>query len=818
MNKKRRLSNAHLWLILIVGTALMVGVTIGIGLVVPTPSTGLLVYDAGEWQAVTASALRAPTLVQVAPDEIIWVLTDSRLYRADRFYEGQIWRYYTIQAGDTLTSIANDFDTTKNTLLKSNNLIHDDDLMVGEHLWIPRPEPIRVVDDDARMIGRKFVAMAGAAWAASDDALWYFDGQTWIPAEAWAGFPLLGLTTDGTSLWYLDSAYWLTHYTTDDVQTYHLQELGFGDVVPTEEQPVLATLLDGPVFVVGEYLLRLDADGPSRHLTEAVSIQYVGVADNQLWLLVDGVLQTTTDGDTWRTVALPDAGLHLNDVVVDGQGRTWLAAEDGIWMQPPDGAWRRVYETDKPVTSITLGAYEQLWATTAPDPRPSWVLILAVVGAIGIIGFSLLGVLMLLSARMVGGDRQRTRHILEDKLPDLAPSVTLSQWEQGWRKWVVTLVPIAVFSALALGLLILVGLDGFDAIGKGVEDWAETLWPNGPEWFRAVLMDVLLSGVLFLLGVPLALWAIWRTKEPEKRSKLRRNFIGGGVMLFLYPLFTNFLEYGAESTDDMGLLLVAACGLMGVLGIAATVLLIGGVLVAARDVQHGRYDKIIRNAAKASQLPIIPAPNLWMHGTALMMIGRFAEAEPLLRRSIAEGEKSPLFQTNLYSALENLGQTLTGLERYAEAVGPLEASIELRPQGSWNYLRMAENYLFQGKEPETALALLATAERNKKRAIGGGRYVDRFVFAEIAADRAWAYAMLSHYLEADAAVEVALKRLPKHYQPVQGGLYWRLGEVMRLRKDRRAAQRYWEQSLAIDPDGPFSQRARDGLAGFRGSW
>lgn len=818
MNKKRHLSNSHLWLILIVGTALMVGVVIGIGQVVTTPSTGLLVYDAGEWQTVTTSALRAPVLVQVTPDETIWVLTDDHLYRADRFYEGQIWRYYTIQAGDTLRSIADDFDTTKTTLLKSNNLVHDDDdLVAGRQLWIPRPEPIRALDGDARTIGRNFVAVSGTAWAASDDALWYFDGQTWVPAEAWAGFPLLGLTSDGTRIWNLDSSYWLTQYTAKDVQTYHLQELGFGDVAPADGQPILAVLPDGPVFVVGAYLLRVDADGPSRHLTEVASIQYVGVADNQLWLLVDGVLQTTANGDIWRTVALPDA-LHSNGVAVDGQGRTWLAADDGIWMQPPDAAWERVYATDKPVTSITLGAYEQLWATTAPDPRPSMALILAMAVVIGVIGVGLLGVLLLLSVRMVGGDRQRTRHILEDKLLDLAPSATLSQWEQGWRKWVVTLVPIAVFMALALGLLILVGLDGFDAISKGVEDLAETLWPNGPAWFPAVLYDVLLSGVLFLLGVPLALWAIWRTKEPEKRHRLRRNFIGGGVMLFLYPLFTNFLEYGAESTDDMGLLVVGVCGLIAALGIAATVLLIGGVLVAARDVQHGRYDKIVRNAEKASQLPIIPAQSLWMQGTALMMIGRYAEAEPLLRRSIAEGEKSPLFQANLYSALENLGQTLTGLGRYDEAIGPLEASIELRPQGSWNYLRLAENYLFQGKEPETALQLLATAERNKKRAIGGGRYVDRFVFAEIAADRAWAYALLNDYLEADTAVEVALKRLPKHYQPVQGGLYWRLGEVMRLRKDRRAAQTYWEQSLAVDPDGPFSQRARDGLTRLRGSW
>lgn len=820
MTTKQRLKNGHLWLILIIGIVVLLGVIASLTAVIPSPTSGLLVYDKGEWHALKSPAPRAPLQVSVSRFDPVWVVTEQGLYRADRFYEGQLWRFYQIQEGDTLTRIADKFDMTTTSLQSNIQGVQDnDDLVVGQFLWIPRAEHIHPLDDHAPTIGTRFMAIDSTAWAASDTALLYYNGQEWNKSEAWGSFPLLGLTTTGSAHWYLDSGYQLVRFDLAEAQTYFLAEMGFADVAPTDgAPPTLAALPHGPVFVIGAYLLRVDDAGPSRHLTDAGRLQFIGVADGELWLLVDGVLQASPDGEVWRTVALPDPALSYSALTIDKEQRTWLAAENGIWMQPPDGAWQQVYRSDTPIAHITLGNYGQLWAITSAAPRPSLLLTVAILMGVGVLTLGLLAILGVLITRSVVGDARRMRQVLEEKVPDLAPSATLGPWEQGWRKWVLTLTPLALYLALLVGLLLTIGLAGFEAFGERVEEFAETLWPDAPAWLPAVLYDVLVSAVLFLLGVPFALWAIWRTPDTDKRQRLRRNVLAGGVVLFVYPLFNNFLEYGLESVlDGGGLLFVAVCGVLILLGLIAAFVTMGGILATAKDVQRGRYDKIIAKAAQISQRKLVPAQASWVSGTSLMMIGRYAEAEPLLRRSIADGEKDPIFKTNLYSALENLGQTLTGLGRYAEAVAPLQASIELRPHGSWAYVRLAENSLFQGEDAEQALELLATGERNKQRA-GMLRLADRFIFSEIAADRALALALLGRHLEVDAEIEAALKQLPKRYQPVEGGVYWRLGEAMRLRKDRRQAQAYWERSLAIDPDGPFSERARAGLAALRGSW
>lgn len=816
MKRNQWLTTTRLWLLILVGTGLLIGMLLLLTVVIPPTKSGLLVYADGKWHALTSPVPRNPTLVRISDGDDIWILTKATLYRADRFHAGRLWRHYEVQEGDTINSITHHFGITRHMLLKNNKGIKNDaDLAVGTLLWIPQAEPIRELNEHVPSIGKRFIVVDRTVWAASDTALLYYNGQAWGRSEHWATMPLLGLTTDGTYLWYLDSDYQLVRFLMDDVQTFSLADMGFDDVKPRLGGPVLVGLKGGPIFIVGDYLLRVDADGTfSRHLTEADQLYYLGVVDNELWLVVDGRLQISGDGEHWRSQALPTA-LAYYGVGIDTKGQAWLAAHNGIWMQPRNGEWRHILKTEQPVTSLTLGNNGQLWATTPAESRPAYsiVLLLGVLCGALALGATLMGLLLVVTFRAV--HNPHTRQVLEANLPDLAPSQQLSEWEKGWRKWVMKGVPFVLVALLAFAVLITEGVGGFGEIKKQVDSLANSLWPDNPEWFPAFVYDVLLSLVLFVAGLPLVLWAIWRTKDPEKRQRLRRSLIGGGIVLLVYPFLTNFAQYGAESITSSAF--IKLVGIMVVLLVGLVVTLSFIMAMSTRDVRLGRYEKIIREAQQVQQLPQVMAQARFMSGTKLMLIGRYAEAEPLLRRCIIDSDTLPLLRANLYSVLENLGQTLTGLGRYEEAAKSLQASIELRPKGSWAYARLAENLLFQGKDAESALELLVTAERNKRSSLSG-RMADKFLLSEIAADKAWALALLRRHLEADDAIEQALRTLPTPFQPIEGGVYWRLGEVMRLRKDRKQAQAYWEKSLAIDPDGPFSQRAQTSLEMLRTEW
>lgn len=818
MKRNQWLTTPRLWLLILVGTGLLIGMLLLLKVVLPPIKSGLLVYADGEWHALTSPIPYNPTLVRVSDGDDIWILTQNTLYRADRFHAGRLWRHYEVQEGDTINSITRHFGITRYLLLKNNTGIKNDaDLTVGALLWIPQAELIRELNEHVPSIGKRFIVVDRTVWAASDTALFYYNGQVWERSEHWATMPLLGLTTDGTYLWYLDSGYQLVRFLRDDVQTFLLADMGFDDVKPRLGAPVLVGLKGGPIFIVGDYLLRVDTDGTfSRQLTAANQLYYLGVVDNELWLVVDGRLQISGDGEHWRSQALPTA-LAYYGAGIDTKGQTWLAAHNGIWMQPRNGEWRHILKTEQPVTSLTLGNNGQLWATTTAESRPVYgiVLLLGVLCGALALGATLMGLLLVVTFRAV--HNPHARQVLEANLPDLAPSQQLSEWEKGWRKWVMKGMPIALVALLAFAVLITEGVGGFGEIKKQVDTLANSLWPDSPEWFPAFVYDVLLSLLLFVAGLPFVLWAIWRTKEPEKRQRLRRSLILGGIVLLVYPFLTNFAQYGAESMTDSTF--IKLIGIVVVLLVGLVVALSFATAINTRDVRLGRYEKIIREAQQTQQLPQVMAQARFMSGTKLMLIGRYAEAEPLLRRCVIDSDNLPLLRANLYSVLENLGQTLTGLGRYEEAAKSLQASIELRPKGSWAYARLAENLLFQGKDAESALELLATAERNKRGSLSG-RMADKFLWSEIAADRAWALALLRRHLEADGAIEQALRTLPTPFQPIEGGVYWRLGEVMRLRKDRKQAQAYWEKSLAIDPDGPFSQRAQTSLEMLRteGVW
>ncbi len=85
-------------------------------------------------------------------------------------------------------------------------------------------------------------------------------------------------------------------------------------------------------------------------------------------------------------------------------------------------------------------------------------------------------------------------------------------------------------------------------------------------------------------------------------------------------------------------------------------------------------------------------------GYRLLQQSRFAEAEPVLRKSIAMRPSQPTYAYALY----NLGWSLMGQGRVKEAVEPLRRSAEMQPGRRDPKRKLAEAYELLGQEDRAA--------------------------------------------------------------------------------------------------------------------
>lgn len=91
----------------------------------------LLAGCSGDGGAAPTESAAPPPTVTEAPAEAASE-TESRR-------PSQRQRTYTVKRGDTLSAIAERFDTTVRALVRANDLDDPDAIVVGEELRIPRP-------------------------------------------------------------------------------------------------------------------------------------------------------------------------------------------------------------------------------------------------------------------------------------------------------------------------------------------------------------------------------------------------------------------------------------------------------------------------------------------------------------------------------------------------------------------------------------------------------------------------------------------------------------------------------------------------------
>ena len=151
----------------------------------------------------------------------------------------------------------------------------------------------------------------------------------------------------------------------------------------------------------------------------------------------------------------------------------------------------------------------------------------------------------------------------------------------------------------------------------------------------------------------------------------------------------------------------------------------------------------------------------------------------------------------------NLGYTMLGEGRYAEAQQALEEAIKLRPNGAVAYSSLAEVYLRQGVEPQKALDLLDRGIQYKQSS-DTQRTVDLHIFGYLFANRAWALRLLGHPVEAGQALDEARKYSAVDIKPGAAGVHYRIGRVLLAGNETSEAAEEFRQARRIDPNGRYA--------------
>lgn len=459
------------------------------------------------------------------------------------------------------------------------------------------------------------------------------------------------------------------------------------------------------------------------------------------------------------------------------------------------------------------------------ESRRDWLSILAtpvvavllVVGTVALRpwGFSValrmlaLALVCLMIAATLGGralrdlaaSRDRARQVVQQTVPG-APQTPAAPPRAWTRSSLV--IGLALIALPLLGLLLSLPLV------FGVLWLLLQAWPEAPQWVGLVIMGAIVWLTPPVLR-PVVTWlrpARARPGAPLLRSLARRlvTLLGCGAVAAV--LWWVLRRLGSLVADPLLFALVAIV-VSSALGLSLLQLaFVAPFWWVFGALRRADYAAALRRVERLRRLQPGSAATGFLQGTVLLFAGRHAEAELCLRECLARGQLDAVVSQAV--ALEKLGWALVEQGRYAEAIRIFEASLGLKAGRGGPYHGLAEVYLRQGIEPERALELAGRAlEYGRQRF--GVRAVDRYVVGEMWANQAWALAMLGRHAEAEQALEQAFTRADRGFKPALAGLYYRAGQVTRLRGAGESAADRFRRACQVDPLGSYGQLAARAL-------
>jgi tetratricopeptide (TPR) repeat protein len=827
---------SHFWLIYLVLIAIIVGIVILLTQINPSDTSGILIRNQSKWQRIDGLPVD-PQHIAVA--DSIWIVDDNHELIRFESFNGAIWSSYQVQPDDTIKSLSKTFHISRRTAERRiNELTDNGEIPVGQQIWIEgyrtyTPADIGIASSASiRYIFASYNFLWVVAEEAETDVLIFFDGQSWHrdPSVQIDGritafssittvqdVPIVVTLDDQNILRHLPLAFQpLTINLTETRQSLNLPP------IPENLNTTIALTSDDTIFVLNDTLLSYDGASwnvlplPERDDGQPLSI--LGTTNNTLWLhdSSNRLWQRSSDNGTWQSFAPETMGIApantIHDVTSDGH-QTFFATDSGILAF--DGErWSMNYRPtiDAPVQQITSGDSDQIWAVSKGRETNTSIiyaalLVVSLIAIIGVFGMSFRALPRLFGITEAREQRTIIQQAINEQFPE--PDEKKGVWEVGWRRVLVSTSPIIILAVIGLVLFILWGPDtvkNLEDLFESIDDAIEHLYPNAPAWLKEIIRDVLFAGVIFVLGLPVATVAILRTKDPEKRARLRLNIIAAFSGLLFFSILETLAKYFIISIISVLILLLV------LLIVAAIFYLIYQKYLSKPNttLSEGDYD----TALAALEKSIASKPDnmliLWTSGATFVEAGRFERAEELLRQSIRKSDQSAILAAFAYHPLQHLGAALNGQKRYAEAKDALDAALNINKNSGYAQLRLAETHLFQNESPELALELLEKAYKNRRAIFSPYRRV-RYIEAEIWADRAWAYSLSRQFHAIDTALENAFAKCPTTIAPLYAGILWRAGKTMQIQHNSSKARHYFRQSLAVDPNGAFAIRAHESL-------
>jgi tetratricopeptide (TPR) repeat protein len=192
-------------------------------------------------------------------------------------------------------------------------------------------------------------------------------------------------------------------------------------------------------------------------------------------------------------------------------------------------------------------------------------------------------------------------------------------------------------------------------------------------------------------------------------------------------------------------------------------------------------------------------------GGMLMQLGRFAEAEELLRRAV-EHEKEPRL-----AALANtvLGQLLLRQEDYDGAREFFEVALRLWPERGSTHRDMAEVWLRRGGSPAEALRWARLAVERERSGKGVSADTKRTNLSEDLATLAWAVAVDSHDVaEVEKLCTEAAGLCGADPVTSTAQVHCHSGLAYAALGNEEKKVRHFEEAARVDPNGVWGREAR----------
>ncbi len=194
------------------------------------------------------------------------------------------------------------------------------------------------------------------------------------------------------------------------------------------------------------------------------------------------------------------------------------------------------------------------------------------------------------------------------------------------------------------------------------------------------------------------------------------------------------------------------------------------------------------------------------HGSCLMQLGRFQEAEPWLKQ-VVELETRPHQLAAGYSAL---GQLLMQSRQYDEAIVCFAKGLKYAPEKSSLHREWAEASLRRGDDPTSALEMAkmaVAAESNPQAtALNNGSHVK---LGENLATLAWILAAAEgDEVEVDQLVKRAVPLVRHECVQSHAQVQYHSGLAYATLGDRGRGMRHFEEAVLADPKGIWGRGAR----------